>query len=350
MSANPLEPPRLKISTARPSSVGGRLARQLRILSEHPQMPRLRSLPRGAKPGRLCLAAIRVTVALAILLAVAGGAGATALLIIQRIHPTALPPSEHAAVAASADNRLRTRHSASPPTARAESQVAAAPTPLAPKERPAPAPEPEPARPHRPSAERPLQLPQVAAPTPPPVRSFRSTGLEPAPALAPLPSTAAVAEEASLLRQALTALRQSKDGKRALELLGAYELRFPNGTLAPEASAARAQALLLTGDKWGALAVFDRLSLAQGGQAGELLLLRGELRSLAGRCPEALSDFAMVLRQTAGIPPQQRARALYGQASCRARTGDAAGAEQDRQRYLREYPDGPAGKLLRSGP
>jgi len=352
MSANPLEPARLRTSTARPSSVGGRLAHQLRILSAHPQIPRLRRIPRTARPGRLLLSAVRVAVATVILLAVASGAGATVLLIIHRIHPTALPRSEPAAVPAGTENRPRSRHAAEAPTARAEPQVTAPPTPLLPEERPVPVAEPRQMRPHRPSVEPPLGATEGAAPKALPARRFRSAALEPAPAPAPAPapSTAAIAEEATLLRQALAALRQGKDGKRALELLAAYDLRFPRGTLAPEALAARAQALLLTGDKRGALAVLDQLSLEQGGQTGELRVVRGELRSLAGRCQEALVDFGMVLRQAAGIAPEERARALYGQASCRARTGDPAGAEQDRQRYLREYPQGPAGPLLRSEP
>jgi hypothetical protein len=340
MSAHPLEPRRLRTSTARPSSVGGRLAHQLRILSAHPQMPRLRRIPRAARPGRLLLSAVRVTGAAVILLAVASGAGATALLIIHRIQPTALP----AAVPAGTENRPQSHRSPEHPAARAEPQDTAPPTPLLPAERPVPIAEPGQVRPL-------TRLPaQGAAPKAPPVRTFRSARLEPAAAPAPAPSTAAIAEEATLLRQALAALRQDRNAKRALELLGAYELRFPHGTLAPEARAARAQALLLIGDKQGALAVLDQLSLEHGGQAGELRVVRGELRSLAGRCKEAMVDFAMVLQQTAGIPPEERARALYGQASCRARTGDPVGAEQDRQRYLREYPQGPAGPLLRSPP
>jgi TolA-binding protein len=378
MSANPLEPLRLRTSTARPSSVGGRLAHQIRILSAHPQIPRPRRIPHVARPGRLLLAAVRVTVATVILLAVVSGAGATVLLIIHRIHPTALTRSEPRAVPTDTANRPRSRRSAEHPSPSAETQVTAPPTPLVPAERPVPVAEPGQVRPPRPSAKQPSLLgegpwegpsdpprasaarrsppaltrlqTEVAVPKALPVRTFRSTALEPAPTLAPAPSTAAIAEEATLLRQALTALRQGRNAKRALELLGAYDLRFPRGTLAPEAGAARAQALLLTGDKRGALAVFDRLSLEQGGQAGELRVVRGELRSLAGRCKEALVDFGMVLQQTAGIPPEERARALYGQASCRARTGDSAGAEQDRQRYLREYPQGPAGPLLRSQP
>jgi hypothetical protein len=338
MSANPLEPRRLRTSTARPSSVGGRLAHQLRILSAHPQIPLLRRIPHAARPGRLLLSAVRVAVATAILLAVASGAGATVLLIIQRIHATTPPRSLPAAVPVGTENRPRSHRAAEPLAARAEMQVTAPPTPLLPA---LPVAEAEPVRP-------PAEQPR--APKALPARAFRSAGLEPAPAPAPAPSPAAIAEEATLLRQALAALRQDRNAKRALELLGTYELRFPHGTLAPEASAARAQALLLIGDKQGALAVLDQLSLEQGGQAGLLRVVRGELRSLAGRCKEALADFAMVLGQAAGLPPEQRARALYGQASCRARTGDAAGAEQDRQRYLREYPQGPAGPLLRSEP
>jgi hypothetical protein len=347
MSTNPLQPPRLKTCTAGPSSVDGRLAHQLRNLSARPQIPRLRSIPHPARPSRLWLAAVRVTVAVAILLVVAGGAGATALLIIHRIRPTAPSRFEPAAAPAGTENRPRSRRSAEHPVARAETQDTDQPTLPAPAERPMPVAGPEQIPPHHPPAEQPFLMTEVAAPKILPVR-LRSARLEPAPA--PAPSTASIAEEATLLRQALAALRQARDGKRALELLAIYDLRFPRGTLAPEASAARAQALLLMGDKPGALAVLDQLPLEHGGQAGELHLVRGELRSLAGRCREALADFGMVLQQATGIQPEERARALYGRASCRARTGDPKGAEQDRQRYLQEYPNGPASPLLRSSP
>ena len=70
----------------------------------------------------------------------------------------------------------------------------------------------------------------------------------------------------------------------------------------------------------------------------------------SGRCQEALSDFDDVLRSSAGSAPSEAARALYGRASCRARTGDLAGAEQDRQRYLKEFPKGPAARQLTSPP
>jgi tetratricopeptide (TPR) repeat protein len=159
-----------------------------------------------------------------------------------------------------------------------------------------------------------------------------------------------VPQEAGLLRQALSALRRDHDGKRALALLDDYDRRFGQGTLALEATSARAQALLRLGDNARALELLDRLPLWQERHTGELRVIRGELRSLSGRCPEALSDFDDVLRVTAGNAPKEVARALFGRASCRARTGDLVGAEADRQRYLKEFPQGPAASQLKSPP
>jgi tetratricopeptide (TPR) repeat protein len=154
-----------------------------------------------------------------------------------------------------------------------------------------------------------------------------------------------VSQEAALLRQALTALRRERNPRRALALLDDYDARFREGALVREATSARAQALLASGDKIRALALLDRLPLRQDGHAGELWVIRGELRSLAGRCAEAVRDFDAIL-QARVSNRDQTARALSGRASCRARLGDAAGAEQDRQRYLREFPQGPAAKQL----
>jgi outer membrane protein assembly factor BamD (BamD/ComL family) len=159
-----------------------------------------------------------------------------------------------------------------------------------------------------------------------------------------------VTQEAELLRQALATLRRDHDAKRALSLLDDYDRRFGRGSLAHEADATRAQALLQLGDNPRALAILDRLPLGQAGQTGELRVIRGELRSLSGRCRDALLDFEAVLRATAGNAPPEVARALFGRASCRARTGDAVGAQADRQRYLKEFPQGPAARQLSSPP
>jgi tetratricopeptide (TPR) repeat protein len=159
-----------------------------------------------------------------------------------------------------------------------------------------------------------------------------------------------VTQEAGLLRQALSALRRDHDAKRALALLDDYDRRFGQGALVLEATSARAQALLQLDDRARALELLDRLPLSHGGHSGELRVIRGELRSLSGRCRDALLDFNAVLRATAGNTPDEVARALFGRASCRARTGDLVGAEEDRQRYLKEFPQGPAARQLLSPP
>jgi hypothetical protein len=158
-------------------------------------------------------------------------------------------------------------------------------------------------------------------------------------------------QEAWLLRQALYALRHDRDAKRALSVLDDYDGSFGGrGALALEATSTRAQALLQLGNKARALELLDRLPLGPGRYTGELLVIRGELRSLSGRCRDALSDFHDVLRTTAGEAPDEVARALFGRASCRARTGDLVGAEEDRQRYLKEFATGPAARQLMSPP
>jgi len=159
-----------------------------------------------------------------------------------------------------------------------------------------------------------------------------------------------VVREAQLLGQALSALRRDHDANRAIALLDDYDRSFGRGVLALEATSARAQALLQLGDNARALGLLDRLPLWQQGYTGELRVIRGELRSLAGRCQEALLDFDPVLRASAGHARDEIARALFGRATCRARTGDLAGAEEDRQRYLKEFPQGPAAGHLSSPP
>ncbi len=159
-----------------------------------------------------------------------------------------------------------------------------------------------------------------------------------------------VTQEATLLRQALASLRRDHNSRGALRLLDDYDRRFGHGALALEATSARAQALLQLGDNSRALDLLDRMPLSQDRNTGELRVTRGELRSLSGRCRDALLDFDDVLRASPGSGPAEVARALFGRASCRARVGDADGAEQDRQRYLKEFPQGPAARRLSSRP
>ncbi len=157
-----------------------------------------------------------------------------------------------------------------------------------------------------------------------------------------------IAGESELLRQALLVWRSGDNDPGALAILDSYDARYPRGELTWEAAAMRARVLLHAGNQQAALALLDRLPLSETGVSADLIVTRGELRSLAGRCPEALADFDWVLHAAARLASTERARALYGRASCRARTGDAAGAERDRESYLSEFPDGPAvGRLQR---
>jgi len=368
MSPNVFDPRRLRESLARPSSIEGRLARQLRVLAVCASTPQLRRYSALARRQRYILTAVRVATVATLGLAVSGVATATGAYVVRRVWPRPVavdsPPASHRSPqvrrpqspAVPAGARLRapevdvvavpsgpatasSEHPALLPPYKSRSVAAEHSGSLA-------------TQPHRP----PEQVPPMPAQTVEP----------PALPLLPLPTattspglsgrttsqvrTDGVTREAGLLRQALSALRRDQDAKHALALLDDYDRRFGQGALALEASSARAQALLQLGDKARALELLDRLPLWQEGHTGELRVIRGELRSLSGRCRDALLDFDAVLSASNGNAPDEVARALFGRASCRARTGNLVGAEQDRQRYLKEFPQGPATRQLSSPP
>jgi hypothetical protein len=379
MSPNLLEPRRLRENPERPSSIEGRLARQLRTLSVYAPVPQLRRYSAMPRRRRFILATVRLAAVVTLVLAVSGIAAATGTYVFRRVwsrpaevappagthsqqvrHPrrkeapaepaARLPEPEIAALtvatAATAspdDSALRPirklrplgeKHSdtiTAPPTQPDQSVKQAPPTPVRAIE--------PPTLPASPS----LPLPARAVPT-------GSSALGPSVGATSQVRTDGVTQEAELLRQALSALRRDHDAKHALALLDDYDRHFGQGALALEATSARAQALLQLGDNAHALELLDRLPLRQEGHTGELRVIRGELRSLSGRCPDALLDFDAVLSAPHGNAADKVGRALFGRASCRARTGDLLGAEQDRQRYLKEFPQGPAAERLLSAP
>lgn len=390
MNSKLFEPRRIRESTARPSSMEGRLALQLRVLSDGapiPPLPRRFSRPRRR---RYVLMTVRFAAVALLALAVTGMATAAAYVVRQfwptvatdtgatTRQPRELRPSKPPAQPQHTLARLEPslEPSRAPTVAPA---VVSAKTVARPSESPAPGSPSRGARklagatrPASPPAA-PEVLPKPAAPMGDPPSQYRSpeqvralptaTTELAVPAVSPASSPTSgdhsgpsqvrpdgVSQEASLLRQALSALRRDHDPRRALGLLDEYDRRFGQGTLAREAASARAQALLKIGDNAGALSLLDRLPLGHDGQTGELRVIRGELRSLSGRCRDALGDFDAVLRSSRGGDRDEIARALFGRASCRARTGDQAGAEHDRQRYLKEFPQGPAAKQLLSPP
>jgi len=400
MSPNVFEPRRLRESPERSSSIEGRLARQLRALSEYAPTPQLRRYSALPRRRRYLSMAVRVVAVATIVLAVSGAATAMATYLVRRVwsRPTALGRLESPASSPTRkrggriwDQQHRVELPAEPdgsPPQGPEVEVAAVAsgTATAASEHPV---MPPPARSRSIAARHlgsqapePYRLLAEAPQAPPLARTVElSQSLWPPLPTGPLPTVASpsgslpsgamptgatsssasghvtsqgradgVTQEAELLRQALAALRRDHDARRALLLLDDYDRRFGQGTLAREADSTRAQALLQLGDNPRAIAILDRLPFGQAGRTGELRVIRGELRSLSGRCRDALLDFDAVLRATAGSAPTEVARALFGRASCRARTGDPVGAEADRQRYLREFPQGPAARQLSSPP
>ncbi|HEY5281199.1 MAG TPA: hypothetical protein VIM14_00275 [Polyangia bacterium] len=390
MSPNLLEPRRLRESAERPSSIEGRLARQLRVLSVYAPTAQLRRYSTLPRRRRYVLTTVRIVAVATIVLAVSGVATATAAYLVRQVWPRPAAVDRVQSLPASATAKHRARPSeasgvvgggqgprvgepspASPAVAllrepegdgSAVSASAAPPSsgrpalPLPPKSRAIDAKRSGSVatQPHGPPAEAPPTPAQTVEPPALPALPLPTgTGTtSPAPsghATSPVRSDG-VTQEAGLLRQVLSALRHDHDAKRALSLLDDYDRRFGQGALAVEATSARAQALLQLGDNAHALELLDRLPLSQDRHTGELRVIRGELRSLSGRCRDALLDFDAVLHPTAGNAPDEVARALFGRASCRARTGNSVGAEEDRQRYLKEFPKGPAARQLSSPP
>jgi hypothetical protein len=172
----------------------------------------------------------------------------------------------------------------------------------------------------------------TSAATPRPVRSSSA-----APTASSASDPSDLARESAALERALTALKRDHDPGRALTLLERYAADFPAGVLRLEADIARVDANLALGQRPAALAILSRLPLERVGRGLELGVVRGELYAERD-CSRALRDFERVL---AANPPQSLdERALFGRASCRAQTGDAAGARADFERYLERYPNG----------
>ncbi len=197
------------------------------------------------------------------------------------------------------------------------------PTPIAPRQSPA---EPQPLRAAETQAlpELPREAPRDTRPAPLSAKSSEPEG--------------ALARESKLLAEAMTAMRKQHDAVRALRLLDEYRASFPQGTLAGEATVLRVEALLALGRSAEALGILERAPLERLPRTLELWTLRGELRGSEGRCADAIGDFNRVLAAAANASLAERA--LYGRASCRARTGDLGAARRDYEAYLVRFPGG----------
>jgi tetratricopeptide (TPR) repeat protein len=178
----------------------------------------------------------------------------------------------------------------------------------------------------RPHALRPFEAAAAPAPDvpPPSARPARSS---------------VIAEEAALVGAALRKLREQDDATGALALLDEHDLRFAAaGALSEEAGTTRVEALLRLGRHARALALLDARAPRSTGRGRELLATRGELRADAGRCREALVDFAAVLDDDAADGIAERA--LYGRAACRSRLGAVDAARADLEDYVARFPSG----------
>jgi hypothetical protein len=213
-----------------------------------------------------------------------------------------------------------TKQLASAPLTRLDAPNPAAARSTVAKARPAPVvaaapargPEPDPA------AALPVERPPAAAATP----------------VQPEPTSA----EAAAFALALERLRRDGDARAALRLLDDYDRRYPRGRLAGEATLARIEAHLALADAAGALRLLDGAAIDGLPRSADLRVLRGELRSDAGRCRDAIGDFAAVA--TSAAAPALRGRALHGRAVCLARLGQAEAARADARLYLSLLPQG----------
>ena len=175
--------------------------------------------------------------------------------------------------------------------------------------------------------------------------SPRLAAIAPKPTLPPPPS------EQALLSRAVRSLRSEHRPASALAVLDEYVARFPSGSLLPEATRLRTEALLALGQKPAALAELNREPVPGTAGGEESRLVRGELHAAAGRWQEALVDFDAVVGARLAHEPTARPstsaklrerfeRALWGRASARSHLGDDAGARADLNECLRRFPQG----------
>jgi hypothetical protein len=115
------------------------------------------------------------------------------------------------------------------------------------------------------------------------------------------------------LSAAVKALRVEHSPAAALALLDRYGSELDKSSVSHEALLLRVEAMLKLDRRTEVLNLLDDAPLAGVAASRTLLLTRGELRAAANRCPEAVTDFDLVLVQTQG----HNKRALAGLARCR---------------------------------
>lgn len=128
----------------------------------------------------------------------------------------------------------------------------------------------------------------------------------------------------------------------ALQYFQSYLQRYPDGALAPEATAGVLTARLEQRAWPQALAAADAYlaRVPHGGRGPEVRLIRANLlREHAGQLRAALAGYRELLG--GDVPPAVRSEALFGEALVCARLGDAEGARAALAAYAQQFPAGP---------
>ncbi|MBK7862920.1 MAG: hypothetical protein IPJ65_30780 [Archangiaceae bacterium] len=187
---------------------------------------------------------------------------------------------------------------------------------------------------------RPVSVPLAEPLAPAPAAPGRPRRSAPAPAAAApvLPAPNPLLEESRLLGEAVQQLRLEGRPEAALEVLGRYRLRFPDGALKGEADAVQLEALLKQGQSGPALELLARLAerdFAQVPRADELRVVHGELLARAGRHREAVAAFTRALEHLGA-----NERSLFGRAASRLELNEREAARNDLAECVRLFPNG----------
>jgi hypothetical protein len=189
-----------------------------------------------------------------------------------------------------------------------------------------------------------LSRPLIPAPSD---RPFLAA-LPPPPQPLPIqPEPSRLARESRWLAAAIAKLRQEGQPEQALVILDQHQSELGSGPLSAETNATRIEALLRLGRNAQALTILDGQRLSAQGLEREMLVARAELRAEKGRTWAAINDFDSVLSSPGRIDAIAE-RALYGRATCRAKSGEREGARGDLTRYLELFPQGRFAQAARS--
>jgi hypothetical protein len=157
----------------------------------------------------------------------------------------------------------------------------------------------------------------------------------PEPPSAPSPERKGPLEGATLLADAISALRQDHDPRMAIRYLDDLARGGAGSEFAEEAALVRVEALQALGDAHGSLMVLDTLSLPDTPRGFELLLMRADLRAKEHRYRGAVDDYSMLINRGHGAE-----NAFVGRAGCKFQLGDGASARLDLEQYLVRFPNG----------